>query len=135
LLFGITQFLIRGPHASDLASGFAITAVTFLLCLAGIAMGVAAFRGHRFGLWMSLIAFILFSVGNGWSLSWAIAISREISDVSVYSFQSFLTNTVDGRIAFIRNCVIGYALSGLTWSLAGVVLQAHALVSRAAEKR
>jgi serine/threonine protein kinase len=132
-LFCIIQFLIRGPDADEVLSGLGLTAVTILLCLAGAEMGIAAFRGKRRGLWMSLPAFALFSAGCGWSLYWAIAISREISDVPLYSFQSFNTGTVDGRSAFIRNCVIGYALLGMSWSLIGLVLQMHALVSRAAE--
>jgi serine/threonine protein kinase len=132
-LFGIIQFLIRSPRASELLSSFGLTAVTLLLCLVGAEMGVAAFRGKRRGLWMSLVAFVLFSVGMCWSLYWGIAISREISDVPVYSFQSFITDTVDGRSAFIRNCVVGYALLGMTWAFVGLVLQVHALCSRAAD--
>jgi eukaryotic-like serine/threonine-protein kinase len=132
-LFGIIQFLIRSPRASELLSSFGLTAVTLLLCLVGAEMGVAAFRGKRRGLWMSLVAFVLFSVGMCWSLYWGIAISREISDVPVYSFQSFITDTVDGRSAFIRNCVVGYALLGMTWAFVVLVLQVHALCSRAAD--
>ena len=134
VLFSIIQFLIRSPNTSEILSGFGPTAVTVLLCLVGAEMGVAAFRGKRRGLWMSLIVFVVFSLGYGWSLYWAIAISREISDVPLYSFQSFSPDTVEGRNAFIRNCVIGYALLGMTWSLVGLVLQVHALCSRAADR-
>jgi serine/threonine protein kinase len=133
MLFSIVQLFIRSPHANEFFSGLGITVVTVLLCLAGAETGIAAFRGKRRGLWMSLVAFILFSIGNGWSLYWAISIGRDLSDVSVFSFQPFLTDTVEGRIAFIRNCVVGYAVSGLTWSLVGLVLQVHALWRGAAQ--
>jgi hypothetical protein len=134
VLLTIIQFLIRSPNTSELLSGLGLTVVTVLLCLVGAEMGIAAFRGKRRGLWTSLVAFALFSIGCGWSLYWAIAISREISDVPLYSFQSFNTGTVEGRSAFIRNCVIGYALQGMTWSLVGLVLQVHAVCRPIADR-
>ncbi len=134
VLFCVIQFLVRSPSAGELLSGFGPTVVTVVICLAGAETGVAAIRGKRRGLWMSLVAFVLFSVGCGWSLYWAITISREISDVPVYSFRSFLPDDVVGRNTFIRNCVIGYALLGMTWSLVGLVLQVHALCHRAADQ-
>jgi Protein kinase domain len=134
VLFCILQFLIRSPNASEILSGLVPTVITVLVCLAGTEMGVAAIRGKRRGLWMSLVAFVLLSVGCGWSLYGAIAISRAISDVPVYSFQSFLPDEVVGRNAFIRNCVIGYALMGMTGTLVGLALQVHALCSRAADQ-
>jgi eukaryotic-like serine/threonine-protein kinase len=133
-MFSIIQFLIRIPDASELLSGFVLTLVTVLLCLAGAEMGVAAFRGKRRGLWMSLVAFVLFSIGYGWSLCVVIAIIREISDVPVYSFQAVIPGTVDAQNAYIRNSVLGYVLMGTTWSLVGLVLQVHALCSRTADQ-
>jgi hypothetical protein len=133
-MFSIIQFLIRSPDASELLAGFVPTVVTVLLCLVGVEMGVAAFRGKRRGQWMSLIAFVGFSIGYGWSLYWAIAISREISDVPLYSFRAVLPDTLDARNAYIRNSVIAHALLGMTWSLVGLVLQVHALFSRAADQ-
>lgn len=134
VMFSIVQFLIRSPNAGELLSGFVPTVVTVLLCLVGAEMGVAAFRGKRRGLWMSLIAFVLFSIGYGWSLFWAIAIGREISDLPVYSFAAAIPDTVDARNGYIRNSVIGYALLGTTWSFVGLALQVHALCSRAADQ-
>ncbi len=134
VLFGIVQFLICSPNADELLSGFVPTIVTVFLCLAGARIGVAAFRGNRSGLWMSMIAFVLFSVGFGWSLYSAIAISREITDVPIYSFRSVNTGTVAGKNAFIRNCVIGYALLCMIWSLVGLLFQVHALCSRSTDQ-
>jgi serine/threonine protein kinase len=134
VLFCVVELLIRSPNTSELLSGLGPTVVTVLLCLVGAEMGIAAFRGKRRGLWTSLVAFALFSIGSGWSLYWAIAISREISEVPLYSFQSFSTGTVDGPSAFIRNCVIAYAVLGMTGSLVGLVLQVHALCGRAANR-
>src|SRR4029077_4513891 len=87
MIFGIIQLFVRRPDARELLSGFGLTAITVPFCLVGVETGVAAFRGKRRGLWIALIAFVLFSVANGWSLYWAIAISREISDVPIHSSQ------------------------------------------------
>jgi hypothetical protein len=101
-----------------------------LCCALGAEIGVAEFRGKLRGLWLSLIAFILFSLGQSWSLYWAIAISREISDVSLYSFESFMPDTAAGYSAFVRNCVIGFSVLGVTWAVVGLALQLHAVFSR-----
>ena len=134
MLFSIIQFLIRSPNASEILTGFGLTAVTLLLCLVGVEMGVAAFRGKRRGLWMSLIMLPLFSLAQCWWLYWSIAISREISADPLYSFTSLSPGTLEGRNAYIRNCVIGFNVLGLAWSFVGLVLQVHALCSRSADQ-
>jgi serine/threonine protein kinase len=132
-LFFVIQFLIRRPNASELLSALGPNAITLLCCALGAEIGVAAFRGKLRGLWLSLIAFILFSIGQSWSLYWAIAISREISDVSLYSFESFMPDTAAGHRAFVRNCVIGFAVLGVTWAVVGLAIQLHAVISRKAD--
>ncbi len=134
VLFSIIQFLIRRTNASEIVSGFGLTAITVLLCLAGAEMGIAAFRGKRRGLWTSLIAFIVFSLAQCWWLYWSIVISREISAEPVYSFTSLSPDTLEGRNAYIRNCIIGFNVLGIAWSFVGLALQVHALVSRAADQ-
>jgi serine/threonine protein kinase len=131
VLFSIIQFLIRSPNASEILSGFGLMAMTVLVCLAGAEMGIAAFRGKRRGLWMSLIAFVVFSLGQCWWLSWSIGISREISADPVYAVISLSPDTLEGRNAYIRNSVIGFSVLGIAWSLVGLVLQVHALCSQA----
>jgi hypothetical protein len=134
VLFGIVQFLIRGHNMHEVLAGLGPAVVTLFLCFLGAETGVATCRNKSRGPWMSLIAFALFTLGQCWALDWAIAISREISILPVYSFQGWQADTPDGRNAFIRNCVIGYALLGLTWAFAGLVLQVHALSARTAAR-
>ncbi len=134
VLFSIIQFLIRSPNASEVLSGFGATAVTVRLCLVGAEMGIAAFRGKRRGLWMSLIVFVVFSLAQGWWLSWAIGISRAISADPLYSVTSLSPDNLEGRNAFIRNCVIGFNVLGIVWAFVGLVLQVHALCSRPADQ-
>lgn len=123
------QFLVHSPTVSELMSGFGPILVATFVCLSGLEMGVAAFRSRVRGLWMSLIAFVLYSSAGTWALYWAISISRELSDVPLFSFHALNINTLSGQNAFIRNCVIGYALLTLTGSLVGLGLQVHALFS------
>ena len=134
VLFSIIQFLIRSPNAGEILSGFGLTAITVLLCFAGAEMGIAAFRGKRRGLWMSLIAFVVFSLAQCWWLYWSIVISREISADPVYSFISLSPDTLEGRNAYIRNCVIGFNVLGIAWSFVGLALQVHGLCSRVADQ-
>jgi hypothetical protein len=129
-LFAIVQFFVRQPSSSELLISAMPNAITVLLCLVGVGIGVAAFRGKPHGLWVSLIAFVLFVVGNSWSLWWAISLSREISNIPLYSFSSFMPSTREGTNAFIRNCVIGSAWLGMTWAIIGLLLQIHALYAK-----
>ena len=133
-LFSIIQFVIGRPTASELLSSFALTAVTVILFLIGAEMGVAAFRGKRRGLWMSLVAFAVFSLAQCWWLYWSIVISRDISATPIFSFSSMSPETLEGRNAYIRNCVIGFNVLGVTWALVGLALQVHALCSRYADQ-
>lgn len=133
-LFGIIQFLILRPNASEILTGFGLTAMTLLLCLVGAELGIAAFRGKRRGLWMSLIMFLVFSLAQCWWLYWSIGISREISADPVYSVISLSPDTLEGRNAYIRNCVIGFSVLGIAWAFVGLVLQVHALCSQAADQ-
>ncbi len=140
-LFGVTyvvifciQFLIYSPSVSDLMSGLAPILLATFVCLSGIEIGIAAFRGKVRGLCMSLIAFVLYGAAGCWALYWAIRISRELSDVPLFSFQAFAVDTLAGKNAFIRNCVIDYVLLALTGCLIGVGLQVHALYSRATRR-
>jgi hypothetical protein len=130
----IVQFLITSPNATDLLSSLATFPVFAFLILLGVESGIAAFRGKRRGLWISLIAFGLIGLTSWWSLYWSIAISREISAVPVASFRVLRPDTFDGRNAYVRNCVIGYALLSVIWYSVGLVLQVHALCSRAADQ-
>ncbi len=126
-LFAIVQFLIRRPDASEVLYGLGPTAFTIAICLLVVESGVATYRGKRRGLLTSLIVFSLFSLGECWTLYWAIEICRAISDVPIYSFQAVIPNTIDARNVFVRNCVIGYVLVGMTWALVGLGLHIHAL--------
>jgi hypothetical protein len=83
---------------------------------------------------MSLVAFVVFSLGQCWWLSWSIGISREISADPVYSVISLSPDTLEGRNAYIRNCVIGFSVLGIAWSFVGLALQVHALCSRACDR-
>jgi eukaryotic-like serine/threonine-protein kinase len=133
-LFCITQLIAPGPDGGELWSGLGFTTGIVLVYLACAESGVAACRGKRRGLWVSLAAFLCFSSMSLWTLHCAVVISREYSEVSVYSFGSFNVDTPDGRRGYIRNCVIGFALMGMTWSTLGLGLQIHALSSRSAER-
>lgn len=133
--YAIVQFLIRKPNAQELLTSVGPIAITLLTFLALAEAGVATMRGKRRGLWVSLPAFALFSLGQCWSLYWAIEICREISDVAIYSFQSAVPDSISGRNAFVRNCVIGYALLGTTWAFVGLLLQLRAFYSRSSERQ
>ena len=133
-MYSIIPFLVRSPNASEILSGFGLMAITLLLCLEGVEMGIAAFRGKRRGLWMSLVAFLALCLTQCWWLSWSIGISREISADPVYSVTSLSLDTLEGRNVYIRNCVIGFNVLGIAWFFVGLVLQVHALCSRAADR-
>ena len=45
-MYSIIPFLVRSPNASEILSGFGLMAITLLLCLEGVEMGIAAFRGN-----------------------------------------------------------------------------------------
>jgi eukaryotic-like serine/threonine-protein kinase len=130
----IVQFLITSPNATDLLTALGTFPVFAFVIFLGVESGIAAFRGKRRGLWISLIAFGLIGLTSWWSLYWSIAISREISPVPVASFRVLRPDTFDGWNAYVRNCVIGYALLSVIWYSAGFVLQVHALCSRAADQ-
>ena len=133
-MYSIIPFLVRSPNASEILSGFGLMAITLLFCLEGVEMGIAAFRGKRRGLWMSLVAFLALCLTQCWWLSWSIGISREISADPVYSVTSLSLDTLKGRNVYIRNCVIGFNVLGIAWFFVGLVLQVHALCRRAADR-
>jgi hypothetical protein len=134
VMFGIVQFLIRSPNLGEMATGFALTTISIFICLGCAEIGIASFRGKHRGLWMSLVAFLVFSLTQCWWLYWSIVISRDISAGPLYSFVSFSPYTVEGRNAFVRLCVIGYNVLGIAWALIGLALQVHALHSRRANR-
>ncbi len=130
VLFGIVQFLIRSPDATEVTTGLGMTLLSVVVACGFLQAGLSAMRGSRLGLWISLVAFMVFCFANCWSLSMSIAISRELDSGPLYSFTSFSPETVVGRNAFIRNSVIGFSVLGVAWSLVGLALQIPALSSR-----
>jgi hypothetical protein len=129
----IVQFLVTSPTIGDLLTLLAGLPVFALLIFLGVKSGISAFRGKRRGLWISLVAFGLFGLVSWWSLYWSIAISCEISAVPVASLLVLRPDTLEGANAYVRNCVIGYALLNVIWFSVGLVLQVHAVRSRAAD--
>jgi serine/threonine protein kinase len=123
------QFLITSPNGTDVLTALGTFPVFALLIFLGVESGIAAFRGKRRGLWISLIAFGLIGLTSWWGLYWSIVISRELSAVPVASVRVLRPDTFDGSNAYVRNCVIGYALLNVIWYSVGFVLQVHALVS------
>ncbi len=127
VLFGIVQFLIRSPDATEVATGFGMTLLSVLAAYGFALAGISAMRGSRLGLWISLTAFIVFCLANSWNLAMSIAISRELNAGPLYSFVSFSPSTLADKNAFIRNGVIGHSVLGVAWSLVGLALQVQAL--------
>lgn len=133
VLFGIVQFLIRRPDTMEVVAGFGVTILSVLVACGFLQAGLSSMRGSRLALWISLAAFTVFCLANCWSLSLSIAISRDLHSGPLYSFVSFSPGTLEGRNAFIRNCVIGFSVLGVAWSLVGLVLQVQALSRRKSE--
>src|SRR5262249_6309698 len=101
-----------------------------LLYLVAAGMGVATFRGKRWGPWASTVAFLLFCVNQIAFIRSGLAINREISVVPDDGLALHASELLARRSNYIWCCVVIANLHGIVWSFVGLALQLHALFGR-----